>query len=189
MRMEDFSTERLEVVHWGEQLENAAGSETLKQEIVELLTPAVLEFLPAELSVPGGEDGIEEWIEEREQSSEVYLVRETGPNPLLGLLFLIILGEDDAEDEEDEPARGVASGDEDASQTMMIGYIIAENAWGCGFASELVGGVMGGLDEIGNPTVRGGVASDNDASARVLTKNGFSLVEALSSDDLDMYEA
>lgn len=181
-----FSTERLQVVHWGEQIADAAARSALESAIVDLLSPAVLEYLPADLSLTGDEDAIEDWIAERDEAGQVYTVRLAGSSDLLGLLFLALHTDGDDEDEDDEA--NPSQEDDSGSAVLMIGYIIAEPEWGQGYASELVEGVLGGLDELGHPTVRAGVANDNDASARVLIKNGFTLKDSLSSDHLDMFE-
>ena len=55
-----------------------------------------------------------------------------------------------------------------------MGYVIAESAWGKGFATEVVAGLADWCRD--NGTIRsliGGVADRNGASARVLRKNGF----------------
>ncbi|MGB7317866.1 MAG: GNAT family N-acetyltransferase [Planktotalea sp.] len=176
----------MQVVHWGEQIADAAARSALESAIVDLLSPAVLEYLPADLSLTGDEDAIEDWIAERDEAGQVYTVRLAGSSDLLGLLFLALHTDGDDEDEDDEA--NPSQEDDSGSAVLMIGYIIAEPEWGQGYASELVEGVLGGLDELGHPTVRAGVANDNDASARVLIKNGFTLKDSLSSDHLDMFE-
>ena len=57
---------------------------------------------------------------------------------------------------------------------VRLGYLLAEQAWGRGLASELVGGFVCWYEA--NPAIRhlvAGVDQDNVASVRVLEKNGF----------------
>lgn len=57
--------------------------------------------------------------------------------------------------------------------------MLAENTWGKGFASELIGGFVDwcrGKDNISS--LAGGVEAGNAASRRVLEKSGFRPVEA-----------
>lgn len=57
---------------------------------------------------------------------------------------------------------------------IRIGYVIRESDWGKGIASELVAGLVDWARS--DPTIGwiiAGVGSDHGASARVLTKNGF----------------
>ncbi len=57
---------------------------------------------------------------------------------------------------------------------VRVGYVIAEEFWGRGFASELVGGLVRWCqDRTDVASIVGGVANKHPASARVLSKNGF----------------
>ncbi len=61
---------------------------------------------------------------------------------------------------------------------LRLGYIVAEDMWGRGIASEIVDGFVSwcrGEDAI--LSIAAGVGNDNPASKRVLEKNGFVLVE------------
>ena len=57
---------------------------------------------------------------------------------------------------------------------IRLGYLVARSAWGKGFATELVQGfVTWCRADPSCVSIKGGVARDNYASARVLEKNGF----------------
>lgn len=185
-RMDDFETERLRVTHWRRALEEQA--DVLRQDLQELLSDAVVQYLPDSLALSGEDDAIDDWIDERDSESIVYLVESRADGAFLGLLLLAPATEDSQDDGDEDDDRGEDS-DDARSATLHIGFLFQETAWGQGYASELVAGVMDGLEEIGNPRVRAGVARDNDASARVLFKNGFALNEALSTADGDIFEA
>jgi RimJ/RimL family protein N-acetyltransferase len=71
---------------------------------------------------------------------------------------------------------------------LRIGYVIKESRWGEGVASELVSGLADWARS--QPLVAsiiGGVESQNAASARVLTKNGFSLTNRGPAGNTDTY--
>jgi len=55
-----------------------------------------------------------------------------------------------------------------------FGYIIAEEHWGKGYATETLAAVLGfGFDTIGLRRISGICSVDNEASARVMEKNGL----------------
>ena len=61
---------------------------------------------------------------------------------------------------------------------LRIGYLIAEQDWGKGLATELLAGLVAwARSQPSVHSVTGGVDPANLASARVLTKNGFDQVE------------
>lgn len=116
-----------------------------------MLTPPVLQHLPPSVQLDGTQNAIGNWITGRQATTDVYLV--TASSTLIGLLFLF-----------NSPQ---ADGD------LNLGYLFSENAWGQGYASELVAGLVQALGNDFNGRIHGGVAIDNPASARVLEKAGF----------------
>ena len=64
----------------------------------------------------------------------------------------------------------------DRGVDVRLGYLIAESAWGKGLASELIGGFVEWCREQTIVSIEGGVGRENQASQRVLEKNGFELV-------------
>lgn len=109
-----------------------------------VLTPAVLAPLPPSLQ----ETDPETWIAERLAESDVFAVVAEGR--LIGVMLLAPL---------DVP---------------HLGYLLAEEAWGKGYATELVRGLARAMPGGG---LRAGVARDNPASIRVLEKAGFTICE------------
>jgi RimJ/RimL family protein N-acetyltransferase len=115
-----------------------------------LLSPVVAAELPDYWQ---GEYSIErasEWIAERDSESSVLIAKISSNSPV-GLLILYPYG-----------------------QQVRIGYLLSEDHWGKGFATELLSGFIDWctkskvFDE-----VIAGVASSNVASIRVLEKCGF----------------
>mmetsp|Transcript_18083 Transcript_18083/g.33682 ORF Transcript_18083/g.33682 Transcript_18083/m.33682 type:complete len:88 (-) Transcript_18083:963-1226(-) len=56
---------------------------------------------------------------------------------------------------------------------LRLGYMLAENAWGKGYASEIVAGFVEWCHKRDIKSISGGVEPDNVASRRVLDKCGF----------------
>lgn len=112
-----------------------------------ILTPPVLAHLPPPLQHADPE----RWIADRLDESEVYAVMTDG-----ALIGLVMLAHFDA---------------------VHVGYLLAEDAWGQGFASELLHGLVKALSAKAPLDLRAGVAKDNPASARVLEKAGFKIYE------------
>jgi SAM-dependent methyltransferase len=66
-----------------------------------------------------------------------------------------------------------------------IGYLFAESAWGRGLATELVWGLIAWAGtQPGIRTLTGGVDPQNRASARVLEKCGFAVIDEPDADSL-----
>ncbi|MDJ0821609.1 MAG: GNAT family N-acetyltransferase [Paracoccaceae bacterium] len=160
--MRDFETERLRVRDWTPRMQEAA----LRRGLRDLLTPAVLAHLPPPLW-PEADDDLSAWVAARQAESQVMLVLEREDGALLGLLILA------------DPDR---SGD---VPVQHVGYLLGEAAWGQGYASELVRGLV----DVAQGPLRliGGVARDNPASARVLEKAGFARDGDLSGAETDLY--
>ncbi|WP_421905739.1 GNAT family N-acetyltransferase [Mameliella sp.] len=150
--MTGFTTKRLRVTPWGTALDDPASRAVIKDRLARILTPPVLRPLPPSVQLDGTAEQIANWIAARRAASEVWLV-ETG-EALIGLLMLF-------------------SDPEGDRNCAHLGYLFAEEAWGKGFASELVQGLAAHLDATAPMTLLAGVDRSNPASARVLEKSGF----------------
>ncbi|MEX3011287.1 GNAT family N-acetyltransferase [Hoeflea sp. TYP-13] len=162
-----FETERLVVAPWDESLGDGT---KFAAELSPLLEPRVLKYLPAPLQCDTGPGAVERWIAARHAESDVFTVRASQTSDLLGLLILAPFPEDDT------------------NLTIHLGYLFAECAWGKGYATELITGLV--QWSAGQPIqIRflGGVERGNSASAAVLLKAGFEKTDALSSDEADIY--
>ena len=121
-----------------------------------ILTPAVLAHLPPSLQ----EEDPETWIIDRLEKSDVYAIEAEGA--LIGVLIL---------------AR---------SEAVHLGYLLAEDAWGRGYGSELVQGLVAALRAEAPVQLRAGVEVGNPASARILQKAGFRPVHC-DAPDTELY--
>jgi ribosomal-protein-alanine N-acetyltransferase len=64
---------------------------------------------------------------------------------------------------------------------VELGYWLAEPQWGKGFGAEAAGALVEAAGQSGIDTIRARVLAHNQASARVLEKIGFVLVERTQS--------
>ncbi len=114
---------------------------------------------------------VSNWIEELSKESDVYLVNMGQSETLIGLLILV-----------DEPQI-------EAALKVHIGYLLSQAAWGKGYASELLAGLLKETRKNAPMTLIGGVARGNEASAHILRKLGFLSEPNLSDDDTEVFTA
>ncbi|WP_162798532.1 GNAT family N-acetyltransferase [Sulfitobacter sp. SK012] len=135
------------------------------------MTPIVLKHLPPSFQVNQTTEDVLKWIGERSDESDVYLICDEQSNTLIGLMFLVNGSEPEAE------------------VKVHIGYLLSEAAWGQGYASELIKGLLLEAQKKVPMTLIGGVAKGNGASAHILRKHGFLLDQNLSNDDTEVFVA
>ncbi len=169
MPVENFATQRLSAQHWRPFIEDRAKRQKLETELTTLLTRRVQKYLPPGLKLDSGDAAISSWISARAEESDVLLVTLSESGQLVGLMIL---------------ASDQGTGD---IPSVHIGYLLAESAWGQGFATELVAGLAEAMENSGPVRLIGGVDPDNPASARVLQKAGFAFDPELSEAGADMY--
>lgn len=159
----------MSVTNWRCDLDSPDRRQALDAALTDILTDRVLAPLPPPLQFVDGHRDVPGWIDARAAESDVYCIRQTGAPALIGLLLL------------------AADGETSGPKTIRIGYLLAEIAWGKGYASELISGLVAHLSQ-GDPILlQGGVARDNPASARVLQKSGFSKDDTYSDPNVDMF--
>ena len=107
---------------------------------------------------------MDQWIDARDAESDIYLIRETGTDAFIGLMFLTPPFNND----------------------IHLGYLLGQSTWGQGFASELLTGLVLHVPKTGFRLL-GGVGRENPASAHVLRKTGFQLVPELSDTETEMF--
>jgi len=169
MSNRDFKTARLTVTDWRRDLDSPEQRQALEAALEDILTGPVLAPLPPPLQFVDGHRDIPGWMEARATESDVYCIRQTGAQTLIGILLLA--------DDLDTPG----------PKTIRIGYLLAQSSWGKGYATELISGLVAHLEH-GEPVLlMGGVASDNPASARVLEKAGFTKSHSLAEPYVDMF--
>ena len=107
---------------------------------------------------------MDQWLDARDAKSDIYLIRETGTDAFIGLIFLTPPFNND----------------------IHLGYLLGQPTWGQGFASELLAGLVLHVLKTGFRLL-GGVGRENPASAHVLRKTGFQLVPELSDTETEMF--
>ena len=103
------------------------------------------------------DQNIDQWIDARDAESDIYLIRETGTDAIIGLMLLTTPFNND----------------------IHLGYLLGQSAWGQGYASELLAGLMLHVPKTAFRLL-GGVGRENPASAHVLRKTDFDVVPELS---------
>lgn len=159
-----FVTERLSVGDWHSIAEGGDAHPELADVVVELLTPAVTANLPDGWSGSYSVERARKWIAERDDEGVALLAVERSSARAVGIMLLF--------EERADP------GGERGRVDVRLGYLLGEGSWGRGFASELVAGFVAWCRDHEVASISGGVAAENAASERVLTKNGFREVPA-----------
>ena len=149
-----YETARLRVDEWHAATRRLGLD--LARTVSEVLTEATTAALPAPWRGDFSLDRAIAWIAERDAEGPTQLI--TSKEPALAVGLLIVFESPTADDGID----------------LRVGYVMAEQHWGRGFASELVSGLVDWASS--QPEIQyltGGVDESNVASARVLTKAGF----------------
>lgn len=150
-----FCTARLRIdqISRENSLENSASFFSRTQAI---LSPAVVENLPPYFHHIDSASAAQVWFERMQAESHFYPITHLEHDELAGFLFVF---NDDAGDDSGE---------------AHIGYLLAENYWGMGLASELLAGFIAFAErEKRWKKLLGGVDPANTASAHLLQKLGF----------------
>jgi RimJ/RimL family protein N-acetyltransferase len=128
--------------------------------IVGILTEPVTRSLPVSWQGVYSVERTREWIKERDNEGTTLIIIEKSRRKAAGLMILF--------ETDDENVMGGIE--------IRLGYLLSEQFWGKGLASELIEGFVRwcrSKSEIS--AIVGGVALDNPVSKRVLVKNGFRL--------------
>ena len=159
---QQFETEPLSVAHWADTIAAPVARRNLATQLPDLLTPDVIAHLPPFFDLT--DQNIDQWIDARDAESDIYLIREAGTDTIIGLMFLTLPFNND----------------------IHLGYLLGQAAWGQGYASELLAGLMLHVPKTGFRLL-GGVGRENPASAHVLRKTGFQLLSELSDTKTEMF--
>ena len=149
----DFATRRLNAVHWSVPLADPTARAALLRALPGVLTADVTRDLPPSFSLSGD---ISDWVDARSRESDVYAISAGGQ--LIGLLVLF------------------ADMDHANHPAVHLGYLFTKDAWGQGYATELLTGLIKAARAIAPVIFKAGVASTNPASAHLLRKLGFSQI-------------
>lgn len=145
-----FKTARLDITDLTDNLPPAEHASLLKQ-IPPILSPRVVEQLPAYFHGIVCEKTAEAWFTHMLRESRLLQVTDNNAGTI-GFMFIYPENE----------------------FTAHIGYLLAEEYWGKGLASELLQGFIGHIRANGPwQKLIGGVAQSNIASCALLTKAGF----------------
>ncbi|GIU34538.1 ferrichrome ABC transporter substrate-binding protein [Shewanella colwelliana] len=146
-----FDTTRLNVVEVTLDM-TADQREALLNTLPQLLTPKVVENLPPYFHGVNTKAAAQRWLSRMITESQLLIVKKRSESVIIGMLFIFV----------------------DEHKDAHIGYLVDEQYWRQGLASELLQGFMHHARQIG-PWARliGGVAADNTASATLLQKLGF----------------
>jgi ribosomal-protein-alanine N-acetyltransferase len=164
-----FSTQRLAVRDWREVARDRAAWAELQAALEVILTEPVLRYLPTDLQHSGPGFDKRAWWATLTARNVVGVVTPAAPDDPMGFLTL----------REERLAQ--------CAPHMWIGYLFAEQAWGRGYATELVRGAIEALRGPSDLQLRAGVAMDNAASMHVLRKAGFVADPESSGDDLTVF--
>ena len=152
----NFVTSRL-VVREGDSLPAHQWTPQELPDVVKaFLTSRVTRSLPEAWQGTYTVERARNWITERDREGATLLAVEQSSRMAVGLIILLEM------DHEKE-----------AGTEVRLGYVLAESAWGKGFASEMVQGFVEWCRKTDVALIVGGVDRDNVPSRRVLEKNGF----------------
>ena len=146
-----YFTDRLLVNEWHSLHKSEWKQPELDNVVIDILTPSVTRALPQDWQGAYSVERAKRWIEERDKESTALIILELATRVPIG--FVILTGDKD----------------------LRLGYLLKESAWGKGYASELVQGLVKWSKRHFIRSITGGVEKGNIASARVLEKNGFML--------------
>ncbi len=147
-----YTTNRLLIIEWHAISPMQWHREPLEHVVMQILSPAVTQELPPSWQGKYSKERAQAWIKERDAEGSTLLVIEQSTKRPIGLVIL-----------HREPNR----------KTYRLGYLLKESAWGKGFASELIQGLVDWCGRNHITSIMGGVTNDNIASKRVLEKSGF----------------
>ncbi|MEZ8100985.1 GNAT family N-acetyltransferase [Vibrio bivalvicida] len=145
-----FTTARMHIVEIESQL-SPQEWHALLMRVPEILTPSVVENLPPYFHAISSTDLAQVWLDRMLSDSRLLQVKSAA-DEVIGFLFIHAENQRDAH----------------------IGYLLAEEYWGKGLASELLKGFIQevAMSELWNKLI-GGVDHSNLASAHLLKKLGF----------------
>ncbi|MBW3698458.1 N-acetyltransferase [Vibrio sp. T187] len=146
-----FNTTRLDIFEISSDTEQQQLS-NLFACVPGLLTPTVVENLPPYFHGIETQIDVQIWVERMLSESRLYAVKDTEQSAIIGFIFVFV--EDDGQ--------------------AHIGYLLGEEFWGKGFASELLQGFIEHIRK-SEPWTKlvGGVDRKNIASSKLLLKLGF----------------
>jgi len=160
-----FTTPRLTISSWWDLVCCNDSKLTLAQTVLDILTPKVTASLPESWQDINHIEDALIWMNDRANESCFLVVQESLNDHVIGFVFLHELAQE-------LPQKTIMS--DKVKSELHLGYLLAEDYWGKGFASELIAGLVESAKASGEiKSFIGGVNIDNMASIMVMEKNGF----------------
>ena len=155
-----YQTERLSVLGYDGYMKKS----DLPGQLLHIMTPAVKQALPSAWQNINTASEADNWLKRVNDECSFLLVQLKDTQEIIGFVFLY------------EPPITRLPID------VRIGYLLNEQYWGAGIASEMIKGFLTWCNTYGSiRSITGGVELDNIGSIKVLEKNGF--VPAESNED------
>ena len=147
-----YQTERLTVLGYDGYMNKSE----LPGHVLNIMTPGVTQALPAAWQNINTASEADNWLKRVNDECSFLLVQLKDTQEIIGFVFLY------------EPPITLLPID------VRIGYLLNEQYWGAGIASELIKGFLTWCNTHGSiRSITGGVELDNIGSIKVLEKNGF----------------
>ncbi len=167
----EFRTKRILACEWHSNSFVAENAEDLASIVADMLSESVTRSLPVSWQGAYSVERARFWIDERDEEGTTLIVVDHHEGQPIGLIILF---------ETDAPSQSTGT-------EVRIGYLLAEKAWGKGFGTEMLNGLVEWCRE--QPEIYslvGGVDRDNVPSQIVLEKCGFRIAE--SGEDHEFYQ-
>lgn len=146
-----FNTSRLTVIELTPEIDQMMSARLLAR-IPELLTPAVVSNLPPYFHDIDSATAAQQWLDQLLSDSRLFILEHQESGLIIGFLFTSV----------------------ETNGDVHIGYLLAEDFWGRGLATELLQElVIYGKHQPNWKTLVGGVDLHNVASRHLLLKLGF----------------
>ena len=150
-------------------LGDVQASALLEASLPNSLGPEVTQYLPVSMAFPGKYADIREWLSDRLDEAHVLVIRTKRDGAFAGMLLL----HDAAETDE---------------RHYYVGYFFDPQCWGKGYATEALNALITAIDRTTSVRLFAGVDIENQSSARVLEKVGFSRDTTHSTASRSFYE-
>lgn len=151
-----FNTQRLAVTDCA--FLSVKAKVQLASAIRKLLSPGVVKALPADWKDIKSLEQTTNWLEERLAESQLFAVSRISIGEIIGLIFV-------------HETKGA-----DSSISLNIGYLLGEQHWGKGYATEILAALVSYYRNQSNVSrLIAGVEIENAASIKVLKKCGFKI--------------
>ena len=152
-----FQTERL-LIKGIDFFSSGEAQDLLKNNVLKIMSPKVTKSLPPGWQNINSLEQADNWLNEQREECCFFIIQSKNNHKIIGFLFLY-----------ESPVLS-------ASIDIRVGYLLSEEYWGKGLASELIGALITRCESLGTiNSIIGGVEPENKGSIRVLEKSGFTI--------------